>query len=716
MRITRTAGAGALLLAAHACAQAQSATEPMQQVVVSAAGAGSQAQRAQSTTTAIVVGREELLRQGDASLAEVLKRQPGITVEASPGREAQVRMRGMGAGHVAILLNGLPAPAGFSLESISPELIERVEILRAATAESSSQAMAGTINVIMRRAGPDKKGPANEIKAGSAFLRGHAAPQLLAQHSGRRGALAYTLAATLKRNVNPIAALSTEEGAAPALLRHISWTDELVEDVAELAPRLAWQPGSRDSVTSQSYVRWRHVDNAKRESENTEIGAPTAFPHVRQRFETRPLHLYADLAWTRRFDDGARLNTKVSAFRMRRTADFRFEGMDLADRLREVHLVASGPVEREWTFSGNWRRPLWGSHSLAAGWEIGRKDRSEYRRERHLDADGVAFYFSDEDYRSEVEKHAFFIQDEWDLAPGWSAYLGLRREDLRTTGQGNAAAPVDVDAGAWSPVFQTLYKRELAEGEPGPRDQFRLAVGRSYKAPDIVQLMPRRYTVDNNNSATNPDQQGNPALRPELALSVDLAWERYFGKADMVSVSAFHKRIRDIILTRIVERDGAWTATPRNMGGATVRGLEFEGRITRGPLAARVNLARNWSRLDSVPGPDNRIEDQPEWSGNLGLDYSAPQSRVDLGGTYSYRGTAASRAASPVFSVDGARRQLDLYALWKLDKRGRLRLSLANLAQRSYRERLVHEGGAPFARNTLFQVRPTVRLVWEQSM
>ncbi len=69
MRMTRTRSAGALLLAAHACASAQTAApQPIQQVVVNAGAANS---RAQSTTTAIVVGRDEILRQGDASLLEV---------------------------------------------------------------------------------------------------------------------------------------------------------------------------------------------------------------------------------------------------------------------------------------------------------------------------------------------------------------------------------------------------------------------------------------------------------------------------------------------------------------------------------------------------------------------------------------------------------------------------------------------------------------------
>lgn len=715
MQIIRSGAAGALLLAAHACASAQTGPEPMQQVVVNAAAD----RRAQSTTTAIVVKRDEILRRGDASLLDVLKRQPGITLEAVPGQEAAIRMRGMGAGHVAILLDGLPAPTGFSLESLSPELVERIEIRRAASAETSSQAVAGAINIIMRRAGPAKGGAANEIKVGSALVRGHAAPQLLAEHSGRAGALGYTLGATLRRSVDPIAALSTEEGTAPPLLRRTAWTDHQVEDVLELAPRLAWQPGPADSLTAQGYVRRRHIDNRKSERETTVAGRPTPFPRAEQRFETRPLHAYADLAWNRRLDGGARLSAKLSGFYMRREAGFLYEGMDGQERLLETHAVASGPIEREWIFSGSWRRPWWGSHSLAAGWEFGRKRRSEYRRERHTDPGGGLLLSSDEDYRASVSRSAFFIQDEWDIDEAWSAYAGLRREDLRTVGAGNADAPVDVAAGAWSPVFQALYRPQRPEHEAGPggaRDGLRFAVSRTYRAPDIVQLMPRRYTVDNNNSATNPDQQGNPRLRPELALAIDLAWERSFGTGGMVGIGAYHKRIRDITLVRVEERGGVWTATPENAGNASVRGIEFEASLVRGPLAARFDLARNWSRLDSVPGPDNRIAGQPAWSGKLGLDYTAPGGSVELGGSYSYRGGIASRSSALVAAYSGSSRELDLAALWKHGPGARLRLSVSGLAQRNYREARVYEGSGALVRSTVYQLRPTWRLLWERSM
>jgi outer membrane receptor protein involved in Fe transport len=706
MTIRRNSSAGALLLAAHACACAQ--TQPIQQVTISASALQ---QRAQSTTTAIVVTRDEILRQGDTTLTEVLKRQPGITIDGAPGKPA-IRMRGLGSGYVAILLNGLPAPGGFSLESISPDLVERIEILRAPTAETSGQAMAGAINIILRKAG--KAGaPQTDIKAGADLAAGKLGPSLVAEHSGRTGALGYTLAATLRRNDKLYAGVATDSGRSPALLRHMAYADHQVGDVLELAPRLDWQPTARDTLSSQSYVRWQRIDNHKSELEDTEIGAPTRFPHAWQTYRAHQAQGYADLSWTRRLDEGARLSAKLSGYAMKRDADFDYRGMDGADTLLETHLVGSGPAERELNFNGSYRRPLFKTHALALGWELGSKRRDEYRHERQFDAAGSPLLASDEDYQARVRRTAFWVQDEWDLGDAWSAYVGLRREDLHTTGEGNAHAPVDVDSGVWSPIFQTLFK---PGGTDNKGDQFRFAVSRTYKAPQIVQLMPRRYTVDNGNSATNPDQQGNPNLRPELALGADLAWEHYVGKDNMLSVSAYTKRIRDITLDRVFEQNGIWIVMPDNAGSASVRGLEFEARSRRGPLGARVNLARTWSRLEAVAGPDNHIAGQPAWNGNLGLDYAAPNQPVDLGGTWTLRGGYASRQSAQLADYGGDKRQLDLYAVWKRDQKSKLRLSVSDLLHRNYVERSTYAGDIDLAMTVVHRTSTVWRLVWEQSL
>ena len=723
MRPIRTRGAAALLLGvcAHAPSLAQQAPpqpqeqqaagamqQVMQQVRVSATTTDL---RRQSTTTAIVIGREELLRQGDSSLSEVLKRQPGITVDAVPGRAPAIRMRGMGSGYVAILLGGVPAPSGFALESISPDLVERVEIQRVATAETSGQAVAGAINIILRKAG----GGRDEIKAGSSVVGGYAAPSVVAQHNGKAGALDWTVIATLRRNTNPVSAADLEEGNAPALLRRTAWADRQREDMLELAPRLNWKASPADTFSSQTFIRARRIDNLAAQQQTTEIGTPAAFQRAASRYRTQPLKAYLDGAWTRRLDGDASLSTKLIGSYTRSEADFLYRGMDGGGALLETHQVASGPVERQLLFNGSWRRPFGGGHALAAGWDFSQKRRGEYRREHQYDAAGTELLATAESYRATVRRAALFIQDEWNINAAWSAYLGLRRETLHTRGGGNAAAPVDVGAGVWSPIVQTLYK--LQPDAQGRSDQLRLAVGRSYKAPEITQLMPRRYTVDNNNSANNPDQQGNPNLRPELALNLDLAWERYFSKDSMLGISAFDKQIRDVTLDRVYQSAGVWIVTPVNAGRARVRGLEFEAKATHGAVAGRANLARNWSRLEQVPGPDNRIDGQPAWTGNLGLDVAAGAA-LDLGGSASYRGRYAARQSLTLAGSGSPKRQLDLYAVWKSGRHARLRLSANDLLHQDYTERSLYTDGDKGyrARSTVYRPHTTWRLMWEQSL
>ena len=132
-------------------ADAAPAEQKMQRVEVKGSAQAYDPRR-DDTATKIVVNQEEIVKYGDTSVTDVLKRVPGITVNSSNGRGGEIRMRGMGAGYTQILINGERAPAGFSIESLAPDVIERIEVLRAASAEFSTQSVAGTINIVLKKA------------------------------------------------------------------------------------------------------------------------------------------------------------------------------------------------------------------------------------------------------------------------------------------------------------------------------------------------------------------------------------------------------------------------------------------------------------------------------------------------------------------------------------------------------------------------------------
>jgi outer membrane receptor protein involved in Fe transport len=251
-----------------------------------------------------------------------------------------------------------------------------------------------------------------------------------------------------------------------------------------------------------------------------------------------------------------------------------------------------------------------------------------------------------------------------------------------------------------------------------PQGQARLGLARTYKAPAMADLIPRRYTTDNNNSATNPDTQGNPALKPELAWGLDAGYDHYFGKDGLFSASAYVRRIDDVTLP-LLFRDGArWVRTPSNQGRADARGVALEGKASLSAAwSVRGNVARNWSRVAGVPGPDNRLDRQAPLSANAGVDWQVAPA-LKAGADLNYQRGARTQISAVEASAAGSVRKLDLYAVWQLDAATRLRLGAANLLRRDTQEwssaALDGAGGTQHL-FTRTDVSPTLRASLERS-
>ena len=678
--------AGSLLLISAAGAGAADNPEPVQVQVIGARAD----QRQRETTTAIVIQHEELVRQGDQSLSDALKRLPGIGISGTPGQGGAISMRGLGNGYTQIMLNGEPVAAGFSLDAIAPEMIERVEIMRSATAEFSNQAVAGAINVILKKA--VKRGQ-RSLSASVARQAGETTPTLTAQLSDQGNGYSYSLAATMQRKRTDKPFIDWEEqrdvNGTVVLLRRTPQTESGRTDSLTLTPRLNWTLSGGDTVSWQSFANLRRVDNRNRADETALVGANSEYPRNYADFVADFVMLRSDVNWTHPMSNGDKLETKLGVGSNRRSGSFDFHGMDIEGNPKARHLVDSGPSEINVTASGTYRHPVGERHALALGWDISHAVREEDRNERTFGAGGGQTGANNADYRANVNRLAFFVQDEWEATKNYSLYLGLRHERLETTSRANAAnAPDSLDsrAAVWSPSLQTRYALPN-------KDVLRLAVSRTYKAPPLAKLVPRRYTNDNNNNPTNPDEQGNPNLRPELAWGLDAAYEHYLGDGALVSVSAYLRRIRDVTITRLFEQDGVWVEAPFNNGNASVRGVELEAklplrRLQRGAPAIdlRANLARNWSRVDNVPGPDNRLESQTPFTANLGADYRPDGSPLTVGGNLNYQAGGAVRQARQVRLGSSPKRELDLYVLWKVDAKTQLRIAGSNLLRQTATE------------------------------
>lgn len=121
----------------------------------------------------IAAPQEETFRYADRTRADELKRLPSLTV-SSTDRVSEVRMRGPAAGHLGLdhelrvvsevrmrgpaagytqlLLNGSPVPTGLSVDAITRDAIERIDIIRSSTAELGAKGMARTVNIVQKQA------------------------------------------------------------------------------------------------------------------------------------------------------------------------------------------------------------------------------------------------------------------------------------------------------------------------------------------------------------------------------------------------------------------------------------------------------------------------------------------------------------------------------------------------------------------------------------
>lgn len=287
------------------------AQEPVPQVEIKGSSASYDPRR-DDTATRTVIGREELGRYGDRSVLDVLKRVPGVTIDTNQARGGTIQMRGLGAGYTQILINGERAPGGFDFDLLSPDVIERIEVLRAATADLSTQSVAGTVNIVLRRVA--RKGE-RQLKLGMLQSSQFRGPNAALQMSERAEGLAWSLAgdATAERYDRgwDIFEETTSPAAAVDLARHTRSPEEGRMRRMNLAPRLEWTLADGDTITLASFVNVNRFRNRTHLSIATDIGPPPPVPEQHTRMRADAEDARADLAWTMGFDSGATLEVKL---------------------------------------------------------------------------------------------------------------------------------------------------------------------------------------------------------------------------------------------------------------------------------------------------------------------------------------------------------------------------------------------------------------------
>jgi iron complex outermembrane receptor protein len=651
-------------------------------------------ERRQSTAAKIVIGREELDKQGDSTLGEVLKRLPGVTVQGAPGRGGGIRMRGLGGGYTQILLDGQRVPPGFSIESLTPEMVEKVEIMRAPTAETGARAIAGTINIILRegvKTNPD------DLKLGTSFENGYRSDGVNWTHNIKSDALNGNLTVSAMNSWRSEESFTDTDSEVEAMGR--------LPAVSSQRERQSFSVGHRQGLNANARLMWRGQEGRTlvlmpfmvysefSSLGNTNLSEKLSLNGIRQpdAFDSATTSNTTRFAMTR-------LNGQ---WNQRYSADSRFEfrfGLGESNFNSRFNQVAQGTtglfntMQESQSFkdlSQNWNAKLTqvlrNGHQLVSGVELEGVRRMEEAVAEVSDDAG--------NFRARTQRWAVYTQDEWTVNPKWRAHAGIRYESILTEGATQDGEKRN-QSGVLTPLMHAVWKPL-----PDSRDQVRMSLTRSYKTPTLLNLVARTALSREANSPTRPDRIGNPGLKPELATGIDIAVERYLSEGGVLSANLFRRNISDLIRYVTIERyDTVWApgqrrfvSSPQNVGDAITQGLELEAKFKLNQVWAaapavdvRSNLSFFGSRVLDVMGPNNRLDQQPSMTANLGADYRVRAFPLTVGGNININPDYITRRTEQQWVYQGSKRVVDIYGLWRYSPSTSVRMTISNLTPRDY--------------------------------
>ena len=651
-----------------------------------------------------VMDRKDIEAIGGFSVADLLTQLPSVQVTPTANGDVIIRMRGMEPGATQLLVDGQRVSSGktqLPLDQMPTEMVERIEVVRAPSAEFSG-ASGGTINIVLRAASAKRE---TTLRLTDNHVWGRNAGQVFFSRSGPLGS---------GSTAPPVPAVSPLPRLTTAL--DSTWTyfvaasdsayvvgsdtqrhtvDAGVPDLSlatsgryqrhtlTLTPKFTGRLGASDQLTLRDSFSRTHFDGNTVSNGN---GLASTGPYGLQTAEGmdyRRSYNQAAVDWAHRLD-GAKMESTLHAsqfdFNIARQGDITQTGLAPGDER-----YSYGETDRDRTLS--LKSKLTGTES-ALLWSGGMELEARRLSSISQSADSVLGN-NTASLRASTQRSVLWGQNEWALAGSTTLTAGLRFENLSAY-SADSSVLADQQWRIWQPSRHT--RTPLNDDL-----QWRFNLARITREPNVFDLSNRYAPSTGVNSVNNPDSAGNPTLRPEVAWTLDTGFERRLRDQGQMGFNLFVRQLQDTLANIVMPVDGRWVQQRANVGNAIVWGLESDVKSDLHWLG----LARDWtlsaqasllnSRMTSGPLVDNRISGQAHYTASLNIAKPMRRSGGFFGGaTLSMTGPAQLNSGSGVVGQEQARATLDVYLGQVLPKLGYWRISLYNI------------GNAPFKRQSSY--------------
>jgi outer membrane receptor for ferrienterochelin and colicins len=673
-----------------------------------------------SAGSRVTIDRQDIEQMGADTAADVLQRLPGVQVTGGASGNLVIRMRGMDASQTQVLVDGERQGGGrrggaqLPFDQLSADMIERIEVIRAPTAEFTGAA-GGTINIVMRQAATIRRETsiriANQMVWGLNGLQGffsHSGPltEVPRGEDGRpipgESPWGYSVMGALSQRYTGFETQRRVTTVGPNAANNSS-TDVYRNRSNEfmLMPRIT----GRITPADQIILRAQLIGNDQSGRFTTQgagsnnTGATRSDLFQGSTSNRQYINLRGD--WNRRLSFG-RMESRLTY--SNNLENFNRTGAQTIDSGTGPVLTASGFYDRR-------NETAWQASSKVTGardqllWSGG----AEFE-DRQLKVDsgsgtgaagGAAPVLTPQTLTSGLRRAVLWGQNEWAVFGNSTFTAGLRREQLAQTssvvGGVGTNGVFSRNLGYWQPSAHLRVPQS-------EQMQWRFNLARTTRTPALLDSVNRTVPSQGINSPSNADQAGNSNLRPETTVALDMGFDHKLEGNGQAGVNLFIRRSNDVLARQLTQDAGnRWVSTAQNMGTANVWGLEtdFKREVS---WPTDLGLGRGWnvnlnasalqSRLIGGPTPGARIPGQARYLATLSLQ--RPMQRAGWFGGVNLSLTGSSDLVTSANSNgrQDATHSLDVFVGQVVPGYGFWRLGVFNLTNAKSNRTLVNRDNA----------------------
>lgn len=624
-----------------------------------------------SAVAKTIVTREEMLQFGDQSVNDVLRRAAGFQMptpgQGPRGGGGASGMRFRGGGAPVFLINGEAVQGGprsgmSIVDSLTPDMIERIEITKQPSVAQASVASSAVINIILKQ-------PLNHTRLSGNARIGYGLAKsdqkeeerknISVQLDGRDSPWLYSLSANQMWN-DSTSITQTQTSTQTREQKRMTQRKSQM-----LSPRLEYELDDQQKLVAELFYRNNESEGVRGDQVQNDQ------------------------------NDSLRLNTRYERKEQGNSDKLRLS----VEQQNETESTQSSLLN---TYTDE------RINEYAIGYDGVRKFNETQQLKFGLDARANELD-SNVSQSLDEQLYALYAEGSWKFTDRQTVTLGARQEWINRSGL------VEYSDHHLSPVLAHRF-------DFNDTWSLQTNISQAFLSPKTDRLLPTvSVSTDSDaGSLNNPDRGGNPNLRPEKITAFESTLG-YNTPSGGINITAYQREIEDYIEKVIRQEGSRFVERPQNQDNATTYGVEISGRYAlkqtkRGNsfmLNGQLSTVR--AKVEDENHQQRLVSDVAPYTASAGLSYNYQPWQLATSVNLNYV-PEFTRALDnqPYNRTSNERVNMDISITKRFTDGWATTLNARNILSTDYKERLTYQTDGSLYESRINQAIPSVLITLEK--